>query len=290
MQTLRKPSWLRKTIPGKKSIQEMKSLLDTYALHTVCEEANCPNLGECYQNKTATFMILGDICTRGCRFCNVTKNVPLACDIEEPQHVAKAVKQLGLEHAVITSVTRDDLDDGGAQFFAKTIYAIREKCPHVTIEVLIPDFQGNRDALMQVIGAGPEIINHNVETVPTLYDMVRPQANYMQSLQVLANVKKWGNGIYTKTGIMVGLGETEDQVADLIADLLEVECDILTIGQYLQPSREHLDVVEYITPQRFAEYKGIALQQGIKFVESGPFVRSSYNAARALNSLSATGA
>jgi len=274
----RKPEWLKRTIDPT-AVMEMESLLRKLGLHTVCEGANCPNRGECFKNKTATFMILGDVCTRNCRFCAVTKGAPTPVDPDEPEHVALASETLGLKHVVITSVTRDDLPDGGAAHFAAVVAAIRKRLPDVTIEVLIPDFLGNLDALQTVINARPEIINHNIETVPSLYDTVRPMARYERSLQLLRRVKELGGGIYSKTGIMVGLGETQDEVLAVMDDLLEADCDIMTIGQYLQPTKGHLPVAEYVHPDVFAEYKRIGLQKGFKYIASGPLVRSSYNAA-----------
>ncbi|MCC5909314.1 MAG: lipoyl synthase [Clostridiaceae bacterium] len=273
-----KPKWIKKKLPHTKSLNEMNKLLKSLSLNTVCQGAKCPNMGECFKNKTATFMILGDICTRQCKFCAVSKGAPQTIDLKEPENVAIAVKKLDLKHAVITSVTRDDLEDGGAQHFVNTIKEIRKINSHVSIEVLIPDFNGNEEAVEKVIEAKPEIINHNLETVPTLYSSVRPQANYKGSLSLLNQVKRMDADIITKTGLMLGVGESEEDFYKTVEDLVAIDCDILTLGQYLQPSKHHLPVVEYITPEKFDCYKNIAEEKGIRFVVSGPFVRSSYNA------------
>lgn len=286
MPVKRKPEWLRKKMPDKKSLDKMQAMVKDLSLHTVCQEANCPNVGECFEKRTATFMIMGDICTRGCRFCAVGKGEVPALDLSEPQHVADAVAQLGLKHAVITSVTRDDLPDGGAEHFAETIRSIRKKNPMTTIEVLIPDFQGDHKALEIVLQAKPEILNHNIETVPSLYETVRPGADFQRSMNLLEEVKKKTPSILSKTGIMVGLGEMEKEVVEVMQELAKIHCDILTIGQYLQPSPEHLPVEEFVTPDQFESYQQQGLATGISFVESGPFIRSSYNAARAMEVLS----
>ena len=279
MSITRKPQWLKKQFDPVAE-GKMTALLRSLSLHTVCEDANCPNRSECFKSKTATFLILGDVCTRGCRYCAVAKGAPFPLDPDEPQHVAEAAETLGLRHIVVTSVTRDDLPDGGAEHFARTITALRERLPQSTIEVLIPDFQGDQAALQCVIDAKPDIINHNVETVPALYPVVRPQANYRRSLELLQRVKQ--AGLYSKTGFMVGLGETREDVLSLMDDLAEIGCDMLTIGQYLQPSKNHLPVAAFITPEQFDEYKELALAKGIRYVASGPFVRSSYRAAEAM--------
>jgi len=279
MTITRKPQWLKKQFDPVAE-GKMTALLRSLSLHTVCEDANCPNRSECFKSKTATFLILGDVCTRGCRYCAVSKGAPFPLDPDEPQHVAEAAETLGLKHIVVTSVTRDDLPDGGADHFARTIAALRERLPQSTIEVLIPDFQGDRDALQCVIDAKPDIINHNVETVPALYPVVRPQANYRRSLELLQRVKQ--AGLYSKTGFMVGLGESQTDVLSLMDDLAAIGCDMLTIGQYLQPSKNHLPVAAFITPEQFDEYKKLALAKGIRYVASGPFVRSSYHAAEAM--------
>ena len=280
----RKPAWLKKSINFKDQ-HEMNSLINSLHLNTVCSEANCPNRGECYKNHTATFMILGDNCTRNCRFCTVSKGHVTPLDPDEPENVAKAAKELGLKHVVVTSVTRDDLADNGSEHFAKTIKKIREYLPKSTVEVLIPDFQGDYGCLMTVINERPEIINHNIETVKYLYDDVRPMAVYERSLELLKRVKESNTGIYTKSGVMVGLGETKDQIYELMDDLIDVGCDILTIGQYLQPTKEHLPVKEYVTPEQFDEYKQMGLEKGFKYVASGPFVRSSYNAIEGMKAM-----
>jgi len=279
MSITRKPQWLKKQFDPVAE-GKMTALLRSLSLHTVCEDANCPNRSECFKSKTATFLILGDVCTRGCRYCAVAKGAPFPLDPDEPQHVAEAAETLGLKHIVVTSVTRDDLPDGGAEHFARTISALRERLPQSTIEVLIPDFQGDQAALQCVIDAKPDIINHNVETVPALYPVVRPQANYRRSLELLQRVKQ--AGLYSKTGFMVGLGETREDALSLMDDLAEIGCDMLTIGQYLQPSKNHLPVAAFITPEQFDEYKELALAKGIRYVASGPFVRSSYHAAEAM--------
>jgi len=285
MSITRKPQWLKKQFDPVAE-GKMTALLRSLSLHTVCEDANCPNRSECFKSKTATFLILGDVCTRGCRYCAVAKGAPFPLDPDEPQHVAEAAETLGLRHIVVTSVTRDDLPDGGADHFARTILALRGRLPQSTIEVLIPDFQGDQAALQCVIDAKPDIINHNVETVPALYPVVRPQANYRRSLELLRRVKQ--TGLYSKTGFMVGLGETREDVLSLMDDLAEIGCDMLTIGQYLQPSKNHLPVAEFITPEQFDEYKELALAKGIRYVASGPFVRSSYHAAEAMAHMEGT--
>lgn len=284
MPDIRKPEWLKRTFDPVAE-ERMKSLLRSLSLHSVCEDANCPNRGECFRNKTATFMILGDICTRGCRYCAVAKGSPLPLDFEEAQRVARAAEALELKHVVVTSVTRDDLPDGGAAQFARTIQAIRARLPGASVEVLIPDFQGSFEALQTVIDAKPDVINHNVETVPTLYPTVRPQADYLRSLELLRRVKRVG--IRSKSGLMAGLGETEAQVHALMDDLAAAGCDMLTIGQYLQPTKQHLPVAEYITPAQFDAYRAAALAKGIRYVASGPFVRSSYHAAEGMAKLEA---
>ena len=254
-------------------------------LNTVCKEANCPNRMECYSKRTSTFMILGSICSRGCRFCNVAGGTPTPVDYDEPHKVAMAIHDLGLKFAVVTSVTRDDLADGGSGIFAELIREVHALDPPVQIEVLIPDFQGSREDLQRVVDAGPEIINHNVETVPDLYAQARPEADYNQSLELLSRVKAMNPGIKTKSGIMLGLGETREQVLGVLRDLRAMDVDFLTIGQYLQPSKEHLSIKAYIHPDEFARYKEEALAMGFKGVASGPFVRSSYNAAEMLEQL-----
>lgn len=273
----RKPNWLRVKLQGAEKTNQVKEMLNRLSLHTVCQEANCPNLIECFARKTATFMILGSVCTRNCTFCNVTKGHTQVVDPQEPAYVAKAVEELGLKHAVITSVTRDDLPDGGAGHFAEVIKKLRPT--EVIVEVLIPDFQGNREALATVLQAKPHILNHNIETVPRLYSNVRPKASYTRSLELLKNSKELDASIFTKSGIMVGLGEQEEEVIAVLRDLRAVDCDILTIGQYLAPSAKHHEVIEYIHPDLFKKYKDIAYEMGFKYVASDPLVRSSYHAA-----------
>lgn len=274
----KKPEWLRMKIQGSHVSSEVNSILDDLSLNTVCKEANCPNRMECFNRSTATFMILGSVCTRNCTFCNVTKGEPQKLDIEEPRKVAIAVDKLKLRHAVITSVTRDDLPDGGALQFAQVVKEIRNLGKTITVEVLIPDFMGDAEALAMVIAAKPEIINHNVETVPGLYPKVRPKAIYERSLELLRRVKEADSDILTKSGIMLGLGETEEAVVDLMKDLRNVGCDILTIGQYLAPSSKHHPIIEYVHPDIFTKYKKIGDELGFKNVVSAPLVRSSYHA------------
>ena len=286
MSIARKPEWLRVKAHSVKGLEYVEDMLKNLHLNTVCDEAACPNRGECFGRKTATFMILGSVCTRNCTFCNVSKGTVQQVDENEPGRVAQAVKALGLKHAVITSVTRDDLPDGGAEHFARVIESIRNTAPGVTIEVLIPDFQGSVEALKKVVDARPEIINHNVETVPGLYREVRPMANYQRSLNVLKNVKEMDSSIYTKSGIMVGLGETGEQVVSVMRDLRGVNCDFLTIGQYLAPSAKHHPVIEYIHPNQFKAYEEKAYELGFLYVASGPLVRSSYMAEQAIDRIS----
>jgi lipoyl synthase len=278
----RKPEWLRIKVQGGQERAAVEALLAKLSLHTVCEEAGCPNMMECFSKSTATFMILGRICSRNCTFCNVEKGNPGLVDANEPDSVAKAVAELKLKHAVITSVTRDDLPDGGAAHFASVIGKVRQYNENVTLEVLIPDFRGNIEALESLIYAKPEVINHNIETVPRLYPAVRPMALYTRSLELLKHVKNTDGDIFTKSGIMVGLGEMEGEVVQVLEDLRSAACDFLTIGQYLAPSRQHLPVVEYIHPDIFDRYKETALRLGFKHVASGPLVRSSYHAHQAL--------
>jgi len=259
-------------------MDQVRMIMRKLSLHTICEEGNCPNLIECFGQHTATFMILGRFCTRNCRFCNVTKEKPLPVDAAEAQQVAFAAKELRLRHVVVTSVTRDDLADGGAAQFAATIAELQALGNGVTVEVLIPDFQGNREALATVVAARPEIINHNLETVPRLYPNVRPMAQYGRSLELLQQVKELDGDIFTKSGIMLGLGEQEQEILGVLADLRKVKCDMVTIGQYLAPSQQHHPVQEYITPEKFAEYEKIAVKMGFRHAFSGPLIRSSYHA------------
>lgn len=274
----RRPAWLKVPLPGSPNYIDVKRLLRTHNLHTVCEEAHCPNIGECFEHRTATFMILGEICTRACRYCAVTTGRPLAIDEDEPRRVAEAVRLLGLRHAVVTSVDRDDQADGGAHIFAATIREIRRQSPDTSIEVLIPDFQGVWWALEMVMEAGPDILNHNTETVPRLSRRVRPKARYEQSLELLERATMLRPDCMVKSGVMVGLGEEWDELVETLADIRAVGTHILTVGQYLRPSLKHVPLARYYTPPEFAELKQIGLQMGFRHVESGPLVRSSYHA------------
>lgn len=275
---LRKPKWIRVKMEGGGMSNKVKSLISDLSLNTVCNDANCPNRMECYERGAATFMILGRNCTRNCTFCNVTRKSPDEVNLNEPKNVAKAVAKLGLKHAVITSVTRDDLEDQGANHFAKVVEEIRKSTPNVSIELLIPDMQGNETLIDIILDSEPNILNHNVETVPELYDRVRPMAIFERSLKLLEYVKKTKPNMRTKSGMMLGLGESKEQVINVFKRLREVDCDMLTLGQYLQPTSSHIPVVEYITPEQFDEYKEIALSMGFKRVASAPLVRSSYYA------------
>jgi lipoic acid synthetase len=274
----RKPEWLKIKLTTGEPYREIKDMMRARTLHTVCEEARCPNIYECWANRTATFMILGDVCTRACRFCAVRTGLPTELDLQEPERVAEAAEQMGLRHCVVTSVARDDLKDGGASIFAETIRAIRRKLPLCGVEVLIPDFQGDWDALRTVMDAKPDILNHNVETVERLSDRVRAKAKYRRSLELLRRAKEMNPKIPTKSSLMLGVGETLDEVRQTMDDLREVGCNILTLGQYLQPSPAHMEVVRYVHPDEFAELKIDGLARGFSHVESGPFVRSSYHA------------
>jgi lipoic acid synthetase len=278
-----KPSWLKKRIPPMQDLMRVKSILDEASLHTVCEEARCPNLGECFSKGTATVLILGRICTRNCGFCAVEHGVPVLPDDEEPKKVAQAVKKMGLQYVVITSVTRDELIDGGASHFAKTIQAIRALDREIKVEVLIPDFKGVLASLETVLKEKPDVLNHNIETILRLYPKVRPQADYKRSLNLLKESKEICPHILTKSGFMLGLGETKEEVLDLLQDLRVVGCDFLTIGQYLQPRPDRLPVVRYVPPEEFEEYKKIGERMGFKAVASGPFVRSSFQASQMYN-------
>ncbi len=273
----RHPRWLKVPLPAGEKFNEVRKLIKTHKLNTVCQSAHCPNIGECWGHRTATFMILGDVCTRNCRFCAVDSKTPAPVDLSEAKRVAEAVKTLSLRYAVITSVTRDDLSDGGASIFADTIYEIRKANSDCKVEVLIPDLNGSDDALSKVIKARPDILNHNIETVPSIYQQVRPQANYLRSLDVLSKAKKFG--LITKSGLMLGLGETSDQVIEVMKDLRKVACDFLTLGQYLQPSSSHLPIDRYVTPEEFSQLKEEGRSVGFKHIEAGPLVRSSYHAA-----------
>ena len=274
-----RPEWLKVKFFGGQNYQDLKGIMRTLGLHTVCESARCPNMGECWDHRTATFMILGNICTRACGFCSVPSGKPLGPPEEdEPERVAEAVAKMGLRYAVVTSVNRDDQPDGGAAIFARTISEIRRRVPGCKVEVLIPDFRGEWSALEIVLAARPDVLNHNTETVPRLYRQVRKGAIYERSLELLRRAKEFAPEIPAKTGMMLGLGETHDEVVSAMADLAAQGTDILTLGQYLQPTREHLPIVRYVHPDEFAEYKRIGEQMGFKHVESGPLVRSSYHA------------
>jgi lipoyl synthase len=274
-----KPEWLKKRIPSGQACTEVSSLLRDRQLHTVCQEAHCPNLGECFSRGTATFMILGNRCTRNCSFCAVQHDSPLPPDEGEPERVAMAVEALGLRYVVITSVTRDDIPDGGALHFAKTIRSIRDQMPDARIEVLIPDFQGAEWALKVVMEARPDVINHNIETVPRLYPEVRPQADYRRSLQLLTRCSEMDRRIVTKSGVMLGLGENPEEVLRVLRELLESGCQLLTIGQYLSPSSAHHRVIRFVPPEEFTQWEEVASRAGFIGIASGPFVRSSYKAA-----------
>jgi lipoic acid synthetase len=274
----RKPEWLKIKLSTDDNYKELKKMMRGKTLHTVCEEAKCPNIFECWSNRTATFMINGSICTRACRFCAVTTGLPTELDLEEPQKVAQAAEQMGLAHAVVTAVARDDLHDGGASLFAKTIQEIRNRLPLCSVEVLIPDFQGNWEALEVVLEAQPNILNHNIETVERLSDRVRSKAKYPRSLELLKRSKLIAPKIPTKSSIMVGVGETAEEVLQTMSDLRKHQVNIITIGQYLQPSRKHLHVEKYYHPDEFSMFKEEGLKMGFDHVESGPLVRSSYHA------------
>jgi len=280
MEVLKKPTWLKKRIPPIQEIEKVKAILGRGNLHTVCEEARCPNLGDCFSKGTATFLILGRVCTRNCGFCAVERGDPIPLNESEPEAAARAVRELKLQYVVLTSVTRDDLQDGGASHYAKAIRAIRDQDSGVKIEVLIPDFKGDRPALSTVLRERPDVLNHNVETIPRLYPQVRPQADYRRSLKLLKWVKEIEPSLLTKSGFMLGLGETQKEVLNLLTDLREVGCDFLTIGQYLQPRSDRLPVVRFVPPEEFEEYWQIAQGMGFKGVASGPFVRSSFHASQ----------
>jgi lipoyl synthase len=277
-----RPDWLRAPAPVGENYRELKTLVESLELHTVCESAACPNIGDCWNRRTATFMILGNVCTRRCGFCAVQKGAPLAVDYDEPRRVAEACAKLGLKFAVITSVNRDDRKDGGAELFALTIRAIRDRLPDCGVEVLVPDFQGSHAAMDIVLEAAPDILNHNTETVPRLYRQVRLGARYERSLDMLAYVKKSKPSTPAKSGLMLGLGETFDEVLEVMSDLRRSNVDILTLGQYLRPSPKHLPIARYVTPPEFADLKQRGYAMGFSHVESGPLVRSSYHAADAV--------
>lgn len=273
---IKKPKWLRVKLPTGESYKKVRALVDEHKLHTICESGSCPNMGECWGEGTATFMILGNICTRSCGFCGVSTGKPLVADLLEPSKVATSVKLMKVRHAVITSVDRDDLPDGGSEIWAATVNEIRKQSKGTTMETLIPDFGGKWENLQNVIDVAPEIVSHNLETVRRLTKEVRIQAKYDRSLEVLMRLKK--GGMQTKSGIMLGLGETEQEILETIDDLASVNVDVLTMGQYLQPSSKHIPVAEFVTPEKFQEYKDYALSKGFRYVESGPLVRSSYHA------------
>jgi lipoic acid synthetase len=277
---IKKPKWLRVKLPTGENYRKVRGLVDEHKLHTICESGSCPNMGECWGEGTATFMILGNVCTRSCGFCGVHTGKPDPVDMFEPGRVANSVKIMGVKHAVITSVDRDDLKDGGSEIWSQTVRAIRQQSPGTTLETLIPDFAGNWDNLQVIIDVAPEIVSHNLETVRRLTKQVRIQAKYDRSLEVLFRLKK--GGMRTKSGVMLGLGETEQEVLETMQDLRSVQVDILTLGQYLQPTPKHLPVAEFIEPEQFAYYQKIGLEMGFRFVESGPLVRSSYHAEKHL--------
>ncbi len=279
-QRIPKPKWLKVKLPTGEKYRKVRSLVDEHKLHTICESGNCPNMGECWGEGTATFMILGNICTRSCGFCAVATGKPLEADPFEPARVANSVKLMGVKHAVITSVDRDDLADGGSEIWVKTVELVRAKSPGTTMETLIPDFAGIWDNLQRIIDVAPDIVSHNLETVRRLTKQVRIQAKYDRSLELLFRLKK--GGMRTKSGVMLGLGETRDEVIETMEDLRSVQVDILTLGQYLQPTRKHLPVQDFITPEQFKEYEELGLKMGFRFVESGPLVRSSYHAEKHL--------
>ncbi|SFE91811.1 lipoyl synthase [Thermoflexibacter ruber] len=277
----RKPSWLRVKLPVGENFTKVRKIVDEYKLHTICQSGNCPNMGECWGAGTATFMILGNVCTRSCTFCAVATGRPNEYDTDEPRRVAEAIKLMGVKHAVITSVNRDELKDRGAEIWYQTVIEVKKLNPHTTIETLIPDVKGNWEALYRMISAGQEVVSHNMETVKRLYRRVRPQAKYERSLEQIQRIKEYGKR--TKSGIMLGLGETDEEVFEAMDDLVAHGLDVLTLGQYLQPTKMHLEVAEYIHPDKFAFFKEEGLKRGLKYVESGALVRSSYHAERHVN-------
>ena len=276
----KKPDWLRVKLPIGEDYKRVRSLVDEYKLNTICQSGNCPNMGECWGAGTATFMILGNVCTRGCSFCAVKTGRPNEYDEDEPRRVAEAIKLMEVKHAVLTSVNRDELKDRGAEIWYQTVRSIKESCPATTIETLIPDTRANWAALERMISAGQEVVSHNMETVERLYRKVRPQAKYHRSLEQIKRIKDYGKR--TKTGFMLGLGETDEEVIQILTDLKENGCDVVTIGQYLQPTKRHLAVAEFVHPDKFAHFKAVGMEMGFDFVESGPLVRSSYHAERHL--------
>jgi len=279
----RHPDWLKVKIGGGESFVRMKSLLRNAKLHTICEEAKCPNIAECFGSGTAVFLILGDVCTRNCRYCNVRHGKPLPLNPSEPKDVAESVKKLGLKYTVITSVTRDDLDDGGASVFFETVKEVKRLNTNCKVEVLIPDFKGDVDSLRRVLDSNPDVVNHNIEVVQNLFSEIRSQGDYDTSLEILKNIKKINKNVKTKSGFMVGLGENKEQILKTMRDLRNAHVDYLTIGQYLQPTKNHVEIKKYYTPGEFDELKKMALNLGFEHVESGPLVRSSYHAAKAVS-------
>ena len=275
---LRKPDWLKQRLPSGPDYEKIKGMIRKDRLHTVCQEAGCPNIWECFSHHTATFLIMGSRCTRNCRFCAVTEGPLEPPDPEEPARVASVARQMGLRYVVVTSVTRDDLPDGGSGIFAETIEKIRQQIPDVCVEVLIPDFQGSNKALETVLNARPDVLNHNIETVPRLYPEVRPQADYRRSLDLIQRAHEYDPDLLTKSGLMLGLGEDRSEISRTLEDMLKAGCRMLTLGQYLQPSKDHLPVIRYIPPEEFEKWRKTALQMGFAEVASGPFVRSSYHA------------
>jgi len=274
----RRPEWLRARMPAGENYEDVRDLMREKRLHTVCEEARCPNIGECWNHRTATFLLLGEVCTRGCRYCAIAKGKPGAIDEDEPERIAEAVEHLKLRHAVLTAVNRDDQPDGGAHIFAASIHKIRERLPECKVEVLIPDFDGNWDALKLVMDARPDVLNHNIETVPRIFRRFRPKAGYRQSIELLARARQMLPDVVTKSGLMVGAGETNDEVLAVMDDLRAADVDVMTIGQYLAPTSSHWPIDRYVTPAEFAMFKQEGLCRGFKHVESGPLVRSSYHA------------
>ena len=273
---VRKPRWMKSPMPKGKTYIELKEIVKTNKLHTICTSGNCPNMGECWNAGTATFMILGNICTRSCKFCDVPTGKPLPADYQEPERIADAVEKMKIKHCVLTSVDRDDMEDGGAEIWAMTIRAIKNRTPHVTIEALIPDFDAREELIMQVVNAGAEVVSHNMETVRRLTPSTRSRAKYETSLKVLEIISK--SKARSKSGIMLGIGEKEDEVIEVMADLRKVGVEVMTIGQYLRPSPKHMPILEFVHPDKFREYETIGLEMGFRFVESGPLVRSSYHA------------
>jgi lipoic acid synthetase len=280
----RHPDWLKVKIGGGENFVRMKSLLRDAKLHTICEEAKCPNIAECFGSGTAVFLILGDVCTRNCRYCNVKHGTPLPLNSSEPKDVAESVKKLGLKYVVITSVTRDDLKDGGASVFSDTVQEVKKSNPGCKVEVLIPDFKGERNCLKKVLDSDPDVVNHNIEVVEYLFDSIRPDGDYRVSLELLNNIKEINKDMRTKSGFMIGIGENKKQITKTMQDLRNVDVDFLTLGQYLQPTMNHVEIKKYYTPEEFEELKRIAFNLGFKHVESGPLVRSSYHAQNAFSS------